>query len=89
LKAFAVVAYCRAGIARATRGAFNSIHGIPMAAHVMRQAIARAGIEAGEIGDGILGVGMPDITVNRHRGSGILATSMLATRMARAAWRQH
>jgi len=55
----------------------------------MRQAIARAGIEAGEIGDGILGVGMPDITVNRHRGSGILAASMLATRMATAAWRQH
>lgn len=89
MKAVAVVAYCRAGIARATRGALNSIHGIPMAAHVMRDAIARAGIEAGEIGDGILRDGMPDTTVNRHRGSGVLAASMLATRMATAAWRQH
>jgi acetyl-CoA C-acetyltransferase len=55
LKDVAVVAYCRTGIAKATRGALNATHGIPMAAHVMREASARAGIEAGEIEDGILG----------------------------------
>jgi acetyl-CoA C-acetyltransferase len=112
LKDVAVVAYCRTGIAKATRGALNSTHAIPMAAHVMREAVARAEIEAGEIEDGILGrgplegatghniarnaalyaglrVGVPGITVNRHCGSGILAASMLATRLATAAWLQH
>jgi acetyl-CoA C-acetyltransferase len=43
MKDVAVVAYCRTGIARATRGALNQTHGIPMTAHVLRQAAARAG----------------------------------------------
>lgn len=60
MKDVAVVAYCRTGIARATRGALNQTHGIPMAAHVMREAVARAGIEAGEIEDVILGCGLPE-----------------------------
>ena len=51
MKDVAVVASCRTGIAKAT-------HGVPMAVHVMREAIARAGIEAGEIDDGILGGGL-------------------------------
>ena len=48
MKDVAVVSYCRTGIARAQRGALNQTHGIPIAAHVMQQAVARAGIEAGE-----------------------------------------
>jgi len=36
MKDVAVVAYCRTGIARATRGALNQTHGIPMTAHVPR-----------------------------------------------------
>ena len=60
MKDVAVVAYCRTGIARATRGALNQTHGIAMAAHVMREAVARAGIEAAEIEDVILGCGLPE-----------------------------
>lgn len=60
MKDVAVVAYCRTGIARAQRGALNQTHGIPMAAHVMREAITRARIEAGEIEDVILGCGLPE-----------------------------
>ena len=60
MKDVAVVAYCRTGIAKATRGALNQTHGIPMAAHVMREAVARAGIDAGEIEDVILGCGLPE-----------------------------
>jgi acetyl-CoA C-acetyltransferase len=60
MKDVAVVAYCRTGIARATRGALNQTHGIPMAAHVMREAVARAKIDAGELEDVILGCGLPE-----------------------------
>ena len=34
--------------AKATRGALNQTHGIAMAAHVMKEAVARAKIDAGE-----------------------------------------
>lgn len=60
MKDVAVVSYCRTGIARAQRGALNQTHGIPMAAHVMQQAVARAGIEAGEVEEVILGCGLPE-----------------------------
>ena len=60
MKEVAVVSYCRTGIARATRGALNQTHGIPMAAHVMREAVSRAKIEAAEIEDVILGCAMPE-----------------------------
>lgn len=60
MKDVAVVAYCRTGIARAQRGALNQTHGIPMAAHVMREALSRAKIEAVEIEEVILGCGLPE-----------------------------
>ena len=60
MKDVAVVGYCRTGIAKATRGALNQTHGIPMAAHVISHAIKRAGVEAGEIEDVALGCGLPE-----------------------------
>ena len=51
MKDVAIVSYCRTGIAKATRGALNQTHGIAMAAHVMKEAVARAKIEAGEVED--------------------------------------
>jgi len=48
MKDVAVVSYCRTGIAKAGRGALN---GIPMAAHVLRNAVKRA--------DGDRGIGRP------------------------------
>ncbi|MCW5893288.1 MAG: acetyl-CoA C-acyltransferase [bacterium] len=56
----AVVSYCRTGIARARRGALNATHGIPLTAHVLRHAAARAGIEAGEVEDVVVGCGLPE-----------------------------
>ncbi len=56
----AVVSYCRTGIARAVRGALNQTHGIPMAAHVLREAVRRAGIDAAEVEDVVLGCGLPE-----------------------------
>jgi acetyl-CoA C-acetyltransferase len=60
MKDVAVVSYCRTGIAKATRGALNQTHGIPLAAHVLRKAVERAGIDAGEVEDVILGCGLPE-----------------------------
>src|SRR3984957_19032757 len=60
MKDVAVVAYCRTGIAKARRGALNQTHGIAMTAHVLRHAVARAGIEAGEVEDVVVGCGLPE-----------------------------
>ncbi len=56
----AVVAYCRTAIAKAQRGALNQTHGIPLAAHVLRNAAERAGIEGAEVEDVVLGCGLPE-----------------------------
>src|SRR5712691_2532419 len=60
MKDVAVVAYCRTGIARATRGALNHTHGIPMTAHVLRHAVKRAGIDPAEVEDVVVGCGLPE-----------------------------
>src|SRR5215472_1350174 len=60
MKDVAVVAYCRTGIAKAVRGALNQTHGIPMAAHVLRNVVQRAGIDASEVEDVVLGCGLPE-----------------------------
>lgn len=61
MKTVAVVSYCRTGIAKAQRGALNQTHGIPLAAHVLRNAVTRAGgVEAREIEDVVLGCGLPE-----------------------------
>jgi acetyl-CoA C-acetyltransferase len=56
----AVIGYCRTGIAKAQRGALNQTHGIAMTSHVMQHAVKRAGIEAGEIEDVVIGCGLPE-----------------------------
>ncbi len=56
----AVVGYCRTGIAKAARGALNLTHGIPMAGHVLKAAVERAGIERGEVEDVFMGCGLPE-----------------------------
>ncbi|WP_299947914.1 acetyl-CoA C-acyltransferase [uncultured Microbulbifer sp.] len=56
----AVVSYCRTAIAKARRGALNQTHGIPMAAHVMKEAVNRARIEPQEVEDVVLGCGLPE-----------------------------
>jgi acetyl-CoA C-acetyltransferase len=60
MKDVAIVGYCRTGIARARRGALNQTHGIPMAAHVLRNAIERAKLDPSEIEDVVMGCGLPE-----------------------------
>ena len=60
MRDIAVVAYCRTGIAKATRGALNQTHGIPLTAHVLRHAVERAGVDPAEIEDVVVGCGLPE-----------------------------
>jgi len=60
MREVAVLAYCRTGIAKAVRGALNQTHGIPLAAHVLRNAAERARIDPAEIEDVVLGCGLPE-----------------------------
>ncbi|HEX5067432.1 MAG TPA: acetyl-CoA C-acyltransferase [Myxococcota bacterium] len=56
----AVVAYARTGIAKASRGALNQTHGIPLTAHVLKHAVSQAGVDPGEIEDVVVGCGLPE-----------------------------
>lgn len=60
MKDVAIVSYCRTGIAKAQRGALNQTHGIAMAAHVIKNAVTRAKIEAHDVEDVVLGCGLPE-----------------------------
>ena len=55
-----IVSTARTGLAKSWKGAFNMTHGATMGGHVLAAAIARAGIEAGEIEDVIMGCATPE-----------------------------
>ncbi|MEZ4403705.1 MAG: thiolase family protein [Kofleriaceae bacterium] len=59
-KTVAICGYARTGIAKARRGALNATHGIPMLAHAVRHAVARAGVAPDEIEDCVVGCGFPE-----------------------------
>ena len=44
-----IVSTARTGLAKSVRGGFNQTHGAVMAGHTVKHAIARAGIEPGEV----------------------------------------
>jgi acetyl-CoA C-acetyltransferase len=55
-----IVSTARTGIGKAVRGAFNMTHGADLGGHVIQHAVARAGIEPGEVEDVILGSAQPE-----------------------------
>jgi acetyl-CoA C-acetyltransferase len=55
-----IVSTARTPIGKAFRGALNLTHGAHMGGHVIRHAVERAGIDAGEVEDVILGCGYPE-----------------------------
>ncbi|MEX2049512.1 MAG: acetyl-CoA C-acyltransferase [Gemmatimonadota bacterium] len=55
-----IVSTARTPIGRAFRGAFNDTHGATMAGHAIEHAARRAGLEADEVEDVILGCGLPE-----------------------------
>ena len=55
-----IVSTARTGLAKSWRGALNMTHGATMGGHVVRAAIERAGIEAGEVEDVLMGCALPE-----------------------------
>ncbi len=70
MKEAVIVAAARTPIAKAYRGAFNNLESPSMAAHAVKAAVARAGIDAGEIDDCIIGAalqqGSQSMNLGRH-----------------------
>ena len=55
-----IVSTARTPIGKAFRGAFNMTHGAVLGGHVVKHAVARAGIEPGEVEDVVMGCAMPE-----------------------------
>ncbi len=55
-----IVSTARTPIGRAMRGAFNLTHGADMGGHVIREAVSRAGLEAGDVEEVVLGCANPE-----------------------------
>ena len=55
-----IVSTARTALAKSWKGAFNMTHGATLGGHATQAAIARAGIEAGEVEDLIIGCATPE-----------------------------
>ena len=55
-----IVSTARTGLAKSWRGALNNTHGAAMGGHVVKHAIERAKIDAGEVEDVIMGCANPE-----------------------------
>ena len=60
MKTAVIVSTARTGLAKSLRGSFNQTHGAVMGGHAIKSAIAKAGIDAGEVEDVFMGCGMPE-----------------------------
>ncbi len=63
-----IVSTARTPIGKATRGAYNRTHGATLAGHVVAQAVARAGIEPGEVEDVVMGCALPEGATGKNIG---------------------
>ena len=55
-----IVSTARTGLAKSWKGAFNMTHGATLGGHVLAAAIERAGIDAGEVEDVVMGCANPE-----------------------------
>lgn len=55
-----IVSTARTPLAKSWKGAFNMTHGATLGGHVVQHAIARAGIEAAEVEDVLMGCAFPE-----------------------------
>src|SRR5581483_3837179 len=60
MKQAVIVSTARTGLAKSLRGGFNQTHGAVMGGHAVKHAIARAGVEPGEVEDVFMGCGFPE-----------------------------
>jgi acetyl-CoA C-acetyltransferase len=76
-----IVSTARTGLAKSVRGGFNMTHGAAMGGHAVKHAIARAGIDAGEVEDVVMGCAQPEgaTGMNIARLSAIWAGCLVTT----------
>jgi acetyl-CoA C-acetyltransferase len=55
-----IVSTARTGLAKSWRGGFNMTHGATLAGHVIKAAVERAGVDAAEVEDVLLGCALPE-----------------------------
>jgi acetyl-CoA C-acetyltransferase len=55
-----IVSTARTGMGKSARGSFNQTHGAVLGGHAVKSAIAKAGIDPGEVEDVVMGCGMPE-----------------------------
>jgi acetyl-CoA C-acetyltransferase len=55
-----IVSTARTGLAKSVRGGFNQTHGAVMGGHAVKHAIAKAGIDPGDVEDVMMGCGFPE-----------------------------
>ena len=55
-----IVSTARTPLTKSWKGAFNMTHGATLGGHAVQHAIARAGIDAGEVEDVIMGCANPE-----------------------------
>jgi len=60
MKQAVIVSTARTGLAKSLRGGFNQTHGAVMGGHAVKHAIAKAGIDAREVEDVMMGCGFPE-----------------------------
>lgn len=60
MKQAVIVSSARTGLAKSFRGSFNTTHGAAMGGHVVKHAVARAGIDPSEVEDVMMGCGFPE-----------------------------
>ncbi|NKC15413.1 MAG: acetyl-CoA C-acyltransferase [Gammaproteobacteria bacterium] len=77
MKEAVIVSTARTPIGKAYRGAFNNTEGPTLAAHAIRNALERAGIDAGAVEDVIMGCALPQGTTGYNIGRmSVLAAGM-------------
>ena len=60
MKEAVIVSTARTGLAKSWKGAFNMTHGATLGGHVVQHAVARAGIDPGEVEDVLMGCANPE-----------------------------
>ena len=55
-----IVSTARTPLAKSWKGAFNMTHGATLGGHAVQHAVARAGIDAAEVEDVIMGCATPE-----------------------------
>ena len=60
MKEAVIVSTARTALAKSWKGAFNMTHGATLGGHVVQQAVARAGIDPGEVEDVLMGCANPE-----------------------------